>query len=801
MISKKYYYLITILIVLFFSQVGIAQSIHSNNPSCHDKLYTDELKTIDIDLNKENVNYIARLKSLKNLFAMQARIQYCIDQDKKIFNAIKSALQEFDVVSTQTTLPTYIELKNKKLYYLLQVESLESLKYQVEKSLIVAKEKADAANYFNLQTKLTPAVWELDFKLITQTIIHSSLWYKQIGIEQLNQVSQVILLILFILGLGSAIYFRVKKSKWRIWQSLNSAYIFLLPLLLDCLYLNYLFYPSLPIFLGLVNTLVVYFLARFFIALVLIIKVDGRLWTRANNAFITLLLAGTVFYNWAVTPFLYQSRLPPLGIVQLIYLLFIVTFIKSLLLFFSQKRSEPDDRIIKTMIKRIRMIVALILCYHAVKLSIMDANNSLQLIELNKMLVAVLLNVLYLSVIYPMFQLSFLQNNLSKTGLKAAKIFINCTIGVVILFSLNGYLHLAIWLVPNVYITIIMALVLKDVTLFLSKLHVSLSDPRKKLSRKFRAWLGVGDYNKLFELFFIRVAANIPIAFIIAFALMELWGTSLAYMSEALIHIETGTKIGNAVIHIPRLIRGVAIFAFILLLTRALSNYLIQTNAQQMQEKHSRVMLSALLQYMAFIMGSFVALFVAGIPFSSIVFLSGALSIGIGFGLQHFVGDFVSGLVLIINKPIKIGDRVRINTKDMNVEGFIKNIRSLSTQIQTHQHTDVIISNSTLIATPIVNYTFHNNKFYLIKMSFVLKDFQDYEKAKSVLFRIVKKHKDVIQEHPNQPNVYFEADQLILWCFIYNINEQHRVMSELNEAILIALKKKNISVMPGESSS
>jgi small-conductance mechanosensitive channel len=118
--------------------------------------------------------------------------------------------------------------------------------------------------------------------------------------------------------------------------------------------------------------------------------------------------------------------------------------------------------------------------------------------------------------------------------------------------------------------------------------------------------------------------------------------------------------------------------------------------------------LSRLSHYIIIILGIIIALASIGLNFTNLAIIAGALSVGIGFGLQSIVNNFVSGIIVLFEQNIKVGDYVQL---DSGMNGVVKGINVRSTVITTLDNLDIIVPNSELVTAKVVNYTMSEPMF------------------------------------------------------------------------------------------
>ena len=181
-----------------------------------------------------------------------------------------------------------------------------------------------------------------------------------------------------------------------------------------------------------------------------------------------------------------------------------------------------------------------------------------------------------------------------------------------------------------------------------------------------------------------------------------------------------------------------------------------------------------------------------GLSLSNLALIAGALSVGIGFGLQAIVSNFVAGLILLVERPIKVGDWIVIG----EFEGVVKRISVRATEIQTFQFASVIIPNSELISKAVKNWTY-KDKVGRIDIAVGVAYECDTDRVCEILIGCARSVPRVSHQPP--PRVEFRAFApgylaLELRCFVSEVNTYHSIATELRFAILKALREAGIEM-------
>ena len=359
-----------------------------------------------------------------------------------------------------------------------------------------------------------------------------------------------------------------------------------------------------------------------------------------------------------------------------------------------------------------------------------------------------------------------------------------------------GYRHLSVFIIGGVVQTVIALLLAWLVSTLGSDLLDSLDQGRHDWERRLRARLGVGEGEPIPGLFWLRILIQILIWAALIFALLRIWGLPSSAQSSLLGWTTQGFSIGNISIQPLRVIFALMLLAILLSLSSWARTRLDLRLARTRMEHGAREAAVAITGYGLMISAALIALSVAGVTFQNLAIIAGALSVGIGFGLQNIVNNFVSGLILLFERPIRTGDWIVVG----GVEGHVRRISIRSTQIETFDHADVIVPNSDLISGNVTNWMLRDN-YGRVRVPVGVAYGSDTQKVKEILLRVAREHPLVVSNSRivSDPYVLFLAfgDSSLnfeLRAHVRHVDRRLTVLSDLNFAIDAAFREAGVEI-------
>ena len=275
--------------------------------------------------------------------------------------------------------------------------------------------------------------------------------------------------------------------------------------------------------------------------------------------------------------------------------------------------------------------------------------------------------------------------------------------------------------------------------------------------------------------------------------LMLQWGFAGADIRDWFKSLFFGIEIGQFRISLARILLGIVLFIALLFATRLLQRWLREKALQQTRMDPGIVnSIDTVVGYVGTALAALLAVSYAGLDITNLAIVAGALSVGIGFGLQSIVNNFVSGLILLVERPIKVGDRIVIGDQ----QGLVRRISVRATEIETFDRASLIVPNSELITGRVLNWT-HRDSLAAVNVKIGVGYNSDPERVIAILKACADAHPQVLRTPA--PGAAFEefgdsALQFNLRVSLPDINKAPAVQSDLRIAILKALREAGIEI-------
>ncbi len=363
----------------------------------------------------------------------------------------------------------------------------------------------------------------------------------------------------------------------------------------------------------------------------------------------------------------------------------------------------------------------------------------------------------------------------------------------ILVAALIGYVALARFIAGQL---IVISTILTATYLFLvwaSAFGKSLSDDRTPPGRWLQERLGLGKRRR--EQIALPIELLLQTAILVAaipFLLLQ-WGFDRQDVADLFTRVLFGFQIGQTRISVLGLIAALLVFIVGYIVAKIVQGWLDSDVLEPAGVETSvRQSIRTGVGYLGIALAAVVALSYAGLDISNLAIVAGALSVGIGFGLQSVVNNFVSGLILLAERPIKVGDWIIVGGD----EGIVRRISVRSTEIETFERSSVIVPNAMLISEKVKNWTLHNlTGRYAIKVGVHYNS--DPEQVRDLLLGLARAHPDVL--NVPEPFVYFEefgssSLNFSLYVYLTNVSRSFAVRTDLRMGIIKAFRAAGIEM-------
>jgi len=379
---------------------------------------------------------------------------------------------------------------------------------------------------------------------------------------------------------------------------------------------------------------------------------------------------------------------------------------------------------------------------------------------------------------------------------RALRVAIWAIVVAIVVCALTGYLPLARFLAQQLIVTGSILALVYLLLLWIDGFSQALSDDGTGMGQWLKRGAGLQRREQL----------TLPISLLLKFIVLVLsvpfimlqWGYAWPDIREWYRQLFFGLHIGNTEVTLGALLASIIVFGLGYAGARLFQGWL---DAQVLQTAGIsggvRQSIRTGVGYVGIMVAALAAFSYAGFNLSSLAIVAGALSVGIGFGLQNLINNFVSGLILLAERPISVGDRVVVGGE----EGFVRKISVRSTELETFDGANVLIPNSYFISEKVKNWTFRNNICRIV-IPIGATYGSDPRQVQSVLLTVASSHPEVLTApEPSVTLDEFAAASLrfTLCAFVGDIAKSGRVRTDLAMSILDAFDKAGIAIPCGQT--
>jgi potassium-dependent mechanosensitive channel len=364
-----------------------------------------------------------------------------------------------------------------------------------------------------------------------------------------------------------------------------------------------------------------------------------------------------------------------------------------------------------------------------------------------------------------------------------ARLVLSVVVLSAIVFALLGYAKLAAHLHTAVYTSCLLIAVAILLHRLVGDLLEAAAAPDTRPGKWVRHRLGLAPDSTLRGQHLLILLFDLLLVMLLAIAIPAAWGVDTDAILDGMGQLMRGVRVGGVTISLGNI--GMAILAFgvcigIARLVRSVvRDRVLPTVDVSLPLRQS---IDAGLNYAGVVIAILISIGALGIDFTNLAIVLGALSVGIGLGLQNIANNVISGVFLLVERPIKAGDWVVVNGH----EGFVRRINIRATEIETFQRTHVIMPNSLFLQNPVVNRTYSDTSSR-VEITLTVPLATDVAAMETVLREAALGHQSVLRVPV--PIVRFvritpTGLDFELFVFVARLEDRLIVANDLNKAIL-----------------
>ncbi|WP_111670457.1 mechanosensitive ion channel family protein [Algoriphagus litoralis] len=273
---------------------------------------------------------------------------------------------------------------------------------------------------------------------------------------------------------------------------------------------------------------------------------------------------------------------------------------------------------------------------------------------------------------------------------------------------------------------------------------------------------------------------------------MEMEGSFWEWLENLL--NENLISLGNSKLTVGLILTLALSFTALFIISEWLRRFLVKQVLKKTQiAQGTKESIGTIVKYVIILGGFFSILQTQGIDLSAFGVLAGAIGVGIGFGLQNITNNFISGLIILFEQPIKVGDRIEVG----DVSGDVVQINARATTVVTNDNISVIVPNSQFIDSQVINWS-HNEHRIRFNFPVGVSYKEDPAKIKKILIEVAKANVGILQQP--EPDVLFDSYgdnslnfNLRVWTSDY-VNKPKVLKSQLYYAIFERFTAEKVEI-------
>jgi potassium-dependent mechanosensitive channel len=291
----------------------------------------------------------------------------------------------------------------------------------------------------------------------------------------------------------------------------------------------------------------------------------------------------------------------------------------------------------------------------------------------------------------------------------------------------------------------------------------------------------------------LQGVARLAVVVVAFAAVLKPWGVQSQDMFGALRAAYFGFSIGGVTVSLSSLMAAVIVFAVAVFFTRLIQDWLGSRLLPQTRlDAGVRNSVRTTFGYVGVITAGLLAGAQIGLDVQKLALIAGGLSVGIGFGLQTIANNFVSGLILLWERSIRVGDWVVVGTE----QGFVRAINARATEIETFDRGSLIVPNSNLVSGVVKNWV-HNDRVGRIVVTVNVAYESDLDKVRDLMIAAAKAQ-DQVLAIPAPAVLFAEFGDWVLKfnliCFVDDIEQAERTRSDINFEVLALMREAGLRV-------